>query len=81
MSSAHIIENHFDKEKNYPSERIAMPNRNFTDADIEALAEKLKEKMTDKFFKDLGKGVWKFVWLGIICVAMALAAYGSAKGK
>ena len=50
------------------------PQRNLTDADIDALLAKIRSE----FYTDLGRGFWGMAWRGLIIVLLVIAAYGVA---
>lgn len=54
--------------------------RSLTDADVKAIVTELQISMKSAFYNDIGKGFFGFIkklmWMG----ALALAAYGAAKG-
>jgi len=48
-------------------------NRNLTDDDVEAIAEKVIEQLKIKWFSSIGEGVWKYVWTAILGVIITIA--------
>ena len=58
-----------------------MPERNLTDADVEALANALKDKIVHEFYRDLGQGVWSWVVKIVFAAMIGLASYGAMKGS
>lgn len=56
-------------------------DRALTDSDIRALADELERQLTERFYTNLGRGLWSIVWRALVGAAVALAAYGAAKGK
>lgn len=46
--------------------------RNFTDADIQALVLELKAE----FFSNIGKGVWGLAWKGMLLIIIGFMIYG-----
>lgn len=57
-----------------------MSDRNLTDADVEAIAEKMEEAMMRRLQLNIGKGILSIAWKWIIVGLIALAAYGAAGG-
>lgn len=50
-----------------------MPNRNLTDADIEAVLDAFEKR----FYLNIGKGFWSVVWKAILILLASIAAYGA----
>jgi len=54
-----------------------MPDRNLTDADVNAIVEALKDSIRQEFYTDLGRGLWSYVKRAVFVVLIGIAAYGA----
>jgi hypothetical protein len=54
--------------------------RTLSDADIEAMTTAFERRMEERFYNNLGKGLWGIIWKAVLVAAIAIAAYGAAKG-
>ena len=51
-----------------------------SEEDVERICDELERRLVRHFYTNLGRGLWGIIWKTLLWAALAVAAYGIAKG-